>query len=162
MMLLRFGLTSAAALSFVLFAGCGADPTTGTAFAPPAGWTQTPGILGLKMWIDPTKGSNQVVMLVKLPNKSKIDIQKDVDLSSNPAFHGGSVTKQSKIMICGNHPADYLLAHDDGKNGKDAGDAEIILTNWGQDAYMAMYARSNGGKLNPEAEAAIRTICVKT
>ena len=143
-------------------AACGSDPTNGTAFAPPPGWTQTPSVLGFKMWIDPSKGGHGVVMLYKFANKGSLDFQKDVDLSNNPAFHGGSITKQADITICGNHPAKYLVAEEAAKNGKGPSDAEIVVTTWGSNAYMAMYARSEGASASPAAEAAIRTVCVKT
>jgi hypothetical protein len=154
---MRIALALACAL---VLAGCGTDPTTGTSFSPPPGWKQLPSMFGFKMWLNPVKGSNSVVMLFKLPNKANVDVQKDIDFSSNPYYHGGSITKKSAITICGNHPAEYLLSQDTGTSGK-SGEAEIVLTKWGQDTYMALYARSNGDKPNSAAEAAIRTICVK-
>ena len=155
----RLSLAVLASCILVL-SGCGADPSTGTDFTPPTGWKQFPSIFGFKMWIDPAKGSSSAVMLFKLPNKANVNFQKDVDFSSNPYYHGGSVTKRTAITICGDHPAEYLLAQDNEKTNK-AGTAEIVLTKWGQTDYMALYARSNKDKPNASAEAAIRTICLK-
>jgi len=148
------------ALSIAVLSGCGSDPSTGTTFTPPSGWKQFPSIFGFKLWIDPAKGSNSVVMLFKIPKKSNVNVQKDVDFSGNPYYHGGSVTKEATIAICGNHPAKYLESKDTSASSK-TGVAEIVLTTWGEDTYMAMYARPTNGNPNASAEAAIRTICVK-
>jgi len=159
MMLNRLPL-AVLALSIAVLSGCGPDPSTGTTFTPPTGWKLFPSVFGFKLWIDPVKGSNSVVMLFKIPKKANVNVQKDVDFSGNPYYHGGSVTKESTITICGNHPAKYLESKDTSTNSK-AGIAEIILTKWGEDTYVTIYARPISGKPNASAEAAIRTICVK-
>ena len=165
----RFALIGATLLSgALLLAGCGANPTDKLDFKPPAGWTATPSMFGFKLWIKPkgqaAKDSSEIIFLMQLPSKAKIDLNKDFNPKDfdvkNPAGDLGVVEKSSKIAICGSHDARYLESVST-KSGKRA-DTEMIFTQWGSATYMALYSRSADAPADPVAETAIRSVCQKT
>lgn len=147
-------LFAAVVASFVL-AGCG-SVTQGLDFKAPAGWTATPSILGrMQVWVKKAADNkrDQMVFLVRGETTT-------MDLRTVPGAGFGTIQsqKQSTITICGNRRAQYLAATASGRSG-DAQAVEMIAAAVGNQNYLAMYARPNSTPADPEAEAAIRSLC---
>jgi len=142
----------------LLLAGCG-SASEGLDFKPPAGWTAMPGILGfghMQMWFKKAADNkqDQMLMLIRGQNASSID------LKSVPQAGVGQLKSQklTTITICRNTRAQYLSAIGTGHNGQNQA-MEMISTPVGNQSYLAMYIRPQADKADPEAEAAIRSLC---
>jgi hypothetical protein len=147
-------LTAAA----LLLAGCG-SASEGLDFKPPAGWTAMPGILGfghMQMWFKKASDNkqDQMLMLVRGQNASSID------LKTVPQAGVGAIKSQkiTTITICGNTRAQYLSAIGTGHNGQNQ-TMEMVSTPVGNQSYLAMYIRPQTDKPDPDAEAAMRSLC---
>ena len=66
--------------------------------------------------------------------------------------------KSSTITICGSTRAQYLTAVGTGRSGDDQ-TMEMVSTPVGNQSYLAMYIRPHADKADPDAEAAIRSLC---
>jgi hypothetical protein len=151
---------SLAALIFVSLAltGCG-SATDGLAFKPPAGWTAFPSFLGfghMAMWFKKASDNKQDQMLMLIRGQDT----SSMNLKNVPQAGIGAVRsqKQSTITICGNQRAQYLSAVGSGHNGEDQS-MEMVSTPIGNQSYLAMYIRPQADKPDPDAEAAIRSLC---
>lgn len=151
---------SLAALVFasLVLAGCG-SATDGLAFKPPPGWTAFPSALGfghMAMWF--RKGADnkhdEMVMLIRGQDTTTMN------LKTLPQTGVGNIKaqKSSSITICGGQRAQYLTAIGSGRNGEDQ-TMEMVSTPVGDQSYLAMYIRPQSDKADPDAEAAIRSLC---
>lgn len=59
------------------------------------------------------------------------------------------------ITICGDHPAVLMVQTNPGQIW------EGVSTTWDSERYMAVYVRPVNAAPDPNAEAAIRTLCLK-
>lgn len=141
-----------------LLAGC-ASVTSNIAFQPPAGWSGTPSMFGrMQMWVkqNQAKQNEQFVMLVRGAVSSS-------NLFENAQFGRGAVNqvKRSTIMICGSRQAQYVTGvGDQGKNRRPTR-LEAVIADVGDSKYMALYARDAAIPADPQAEAAIHSLCPK-
>jgi hypothetical protein len=143
-------------------AGCGPSPAESLAFKAPDGWTSTPSILGFQLWLkDPKGGSKESLFLLKMTEKPGTN--KTFDMSSSLSgqnYKGTKIKTVSEITICGNQKAQYLDSTATSKSG-DPTEVELITTSYGDQRYIAFYARPNGGQPDAQAEAAIHSLCQK-
>jgi len=131
------------------------SPADDLDFKAPAGWNGTPGIMGFQMWMKPNK-DGEMVMLINRKGKMK----QDFDVRTIPGTTSAEVSENKEIRICGNQPAKLMIMSVT-TNGKTA-TTELILTTYADDNnYMAMYSRPKTAKPDPEAESAIRMLCLK-
>jgi len=140
------------------FAGCG-SVTDSLNFKAPAGWVATPAILGrMQVWMKKAADNKQDQMLFLIRGQSA-----NMDLKNVPGAGFGTIQsqKQSTITICGTRRAQYLSAVAAGRSGE-AQSVEMISAAVGDQSYLAMYARPKSSPPDPEAEAAIRSLCPKS
>ncbi len=151
------GYFSAMLFACAALAGCG-SVTSGLDFKAPAGWTATPSILGrMQLWIK--KGSDnkqgQMVFLIRGQTANTMNF-KDLPQAGTAIRD----QKQSEIKICGNQRAQYMSGvGTSSKNGDQA--LEMVSAPVGNESYLAMYIRPQSQRADPEAEAAIRSLCIK-
>lgn len=144
-------------LACMAVAGC-ASVTAGLDFKPPAGWIATPSIFGhFQAWVkqSPNKQQDQMVMLIRGETTSTMDFKNLPQGASDIRDR-----KESPIVICGNQRAQYLTAiGTDQRKGTDV--LEMISAPIGDQSYLAMYIRPKSQPVAPEAETAIRSLCIK-
>ncbi len=146
---------AAVLLASAALAGCG-SVTAGVDFKAPAGWAATPSILGrMQMWTKKAADNkqDQMVMLVRGSN-ANIDLRTIPQVGSNAM----TMTKQSTITICGNQKAQFASGTGSGHSGQKQ-TMEMVSATVGQDGFVAMYLRPQSDRPDPEAEAAIRSLC---
>jgi hypothetical protein len=108
-------------------------------FTAPQGWIHSNDPTAGETWIDPD-GSHQTIMA-------------QTTNSPLPPHEPG----WKDIKICGNHPAVLMFQK------QESGDLwEAISTTYFGHRYMAVYTRPAGMPPDPRAEAALRTICLKS
>nr|MDQ2681382.1 hypothetical protein [Candidatus Eremiobacteraeota bacterium] len=144
-------------------AGCG-SATDNLDFKAPAAWKATPSILGMMQgWTNPSD-SNQIVMLMKLP------IGKDINVAdANTQLRNTKITANKSIKICGNQPAQFVTMTGTSGSSKTSGNpksdrksvAEMITTRYSNSSYMAIYDREMGTPADPQAETALKSLCLK-
>jgi len=161
-MMQRVLACAALAVTLVLPAGCGKNPTESLDFKAPAGWTSTPSMFGFKVWIKDSKNNGEIVFLMDLAGKADANLARDV--TKDIAVKGypndvGVVRKKSHIKICGNHDAEYVQAASK-KNGQRL-ETDAVVTNWDKDLYIALYSRPANVGADPAGLAAIRSVCLK-
>jgi len=122
----------------VLCVGCARKFTDDVAFQAPKGWVYSPVPGGGEVWVK-GGGSNESIMAqatdAPLPQRQ-------------PGW--------KDITICGNHPAVLMVqANNPGQIW------EAVSATWGSERYMAVYVRPTETRPDPDAEAAIRTLCLK-
>jgi len=151
-------------LSCAAVTACGKNPTDDLNFKAPQGWTSLPSVMGFKVWMKNQKNDNQVLFLVDLPGKANVKLDSDISKEiGNSGYSGGNigvVEKRSQIKICGDHDAEFMEARAD-KNGQRMV-TEIVMTKWKSDLYISFYSRTANGPSDPQAEAAIRSLCAKS
>jgi hypothetical protein len=130
--------TAAAVFLALLCAGCAHAFSGRVDFAAPKGWVHSDDPTAGETWIKPG-GSNQSIMAqtTKAPLPPRQPDWKD-------------------IKICGNHPAILMTQ----PNNPDQ-IWEGVSTSWNSLRYMAVYVRPVSASPDPEAEKAIRSICLK-
>lgn len=143
----------------LLLGGCG-SATEGLDFKAPAGWTAMPAILGfghMQMWFKKAPDAKQDEMLILVRGQNATSI----DLNTVPQAGVGKLKTQktSTITICGNQKAQYLSALGTGRNGGEDQMMEMVSTPVGNQSYITMYIRPKSAKPDPQAEAAIRSLC---
>jgi hypothetical protein len=160
-MMQRVLACAALAVTLPVLSGCGKNPTDALDFKAPAGWTSTPSMFGVKLWMKGDKSKGEVVFLMDLPGKADAKLNQDIvkQIGSSGGGDIGTVEKISHIKICGDHDAEYVKATSN-KNGRHA-ETEIVLTNWDKDMYMALYSHSVDAAADPAGQAAIRSLCLK-
>ena len=150
-------------------AGCGltSSPADNLTFAAPAGWQASPGILGyMQFWKSPAT-SDEVLMLFKSPKP--LDPH---DVFSTARVNDAKILSRQSIHICGNQPAEYLLAAGtsnadnaagNGKSldAKSPSDAQVVMTDVNGTTYISMYVYPVNRQPNPQAAAALRELCAK-
>jgi hypothetical protein len=139
-------------------AGCG-SVTSGLDFKAPAGWMSTPSIMGrFQMWFKQGAGKNnqqtQMIFLVRGQTANTFDFKQIPQAGTSI-----SNQKSSSIKICGNQRAQYITAVGTGNKGGDES-VEMVSAPVGGQSYLAMYIRPQAIKPDPEAETAIRSLCV--
>jgi len=143
----------------LVLAGCG-SASDGLAFKPPAGWSSLPGFLGfghMQMWFKKASDNKQDEMLMLIRGQTT----STMNLKSIPQVGAGTTMKTQKtstISICGNQRAQYLSAVATGHNGQNQV-MEMVSTPVGDQSFLAMYIRPETDKADPDAEAAIRSLC---
>ena len=119
-------------------AGCGRTFTEDLAFRAPSGWVYAAVPNGGEVWVT-GNGSNESIMAqatdTPLPRR-------------RPGW--------KDITICRDHPAVLMV-----QTNNPGQIWEAVSTNWGSERYMAVYVRPVGASPDPNAEVAIRTLCLK-
>ncbi|MBV8529870.1 MAG: hypothetical protein JO104_01015 [Candidatus Eremiobacteraeota bacterium] len=159
---MRLVRPAAAVLAALVAAGCAfnASPADGLRFHAPAGWSSSPGIMGLMQFWHPAADDRQVLMLFKSPKPLKPgDVFSDARM--NDTLKDVIVERRSPIAICQGQPATYVEARGRSARGDDER-VEIVMTNAGGSSYFAMYVRPLVGAPNPMAQAALRELCLKS
>ncbi|MHB8194485.1 MAG: hypothetical protein ACYDFS_06290 [Vulcanimicrobiaceae bacterium] len=139
---------------------CG-SVTTALNFKAPSGWTSSLSIMGLmQVWTDP-KNSHAVVMLLRSP----VAITAKEALSHADLNHA-KVLARKRVTICGNRPARWITLLGAGVVGTSGGNKgperlDMLITKAAGATYVAMYARPAGAPADPQAEAAVRSVCPK-
>ncbi len=157
-----------------LLAGCG-NASDNLAFKAPDGFTAKASVLGMvQIWTGGTSADQSMIMLTKLPVKKDV-VDKNfapIDLSSSAGLKNDKTTVESskQITICGNQAARFVTMSseaaapaDKNKTSQSAKQVqmEILMTNVGNNTYMAMYMHPKADKPDPAAEAALKTVCAK-
>jgi hypothetical protein len=141
----------------VALAGCG-SVTSGLDFKAPAGWTATPSILGrFQMWIKQSPDKNkeaQMMFLIRGQTATTMDFKSLPQAGTNVRD-----LKQSSIKICGNRPAQYVSGVSTGSRNGDMA-VEMVSAKVGDESYLAMYMRPKAQSGDPQAETAIRSLCI--
>ena len=151
----RLSLVSAALFSALALAAC-ASPSEALAFQPPAGWNAGPSLFGIvQLWTDP-KRADSVVMLMRVPVSAG---NQDASLRDR-YLQNGRVVSNREIKICGAHPAHFSILEGTGKSGKRSR-AELVVTVWNGTTYMSLYGRDRGQPADPNAESALKSVCLK-
>jgi len=132
------GRTLAALCALIACIGCGRRFTEDLAFQAPKGWIYSAVPGGGEVWVK-SGGSNESIMAqaTEIPLPQRQPGWKD-------------------ITICGNHPAVLMV-----QTNNPGQIWEALSTTWGPERYMAVYVRPVNAAPDPNAEAAIRTLCVK-
>ena len=155
-----------------LLVGCG-NAADNLSFKVPQGFQSKLSVLGMvQVWTEGTAPNQSMIVLTKLPLKKDVD-DKDfhpVDLSSTAGIKSdkAAIESSKRITICGNQAARLMTmsattstkksaAKDDGTHMK----LEMLITNVGNNTYMAMYGHPKTEKPDPAAQAALKTVCSK-
>jgi hypothetical protein len=144
------GLILAAALT-----GCGST-TDSLDFKVPNGYQAKFNTMVMSLW---TKGSStdSVIMLMKIPVKtSESDFQ-----VPDSAVKDAKIQSKELMTICGDHQATLMKMTGTSSQSKKNSNVEMLLTSWGSTTYMAMYVYPKGEGADPNAEAAIKSVCQK-
>lgn len=126
-----------------LLVGCSSHAGGNLDFKAPQGWISTPAVFGMQKVQNPTDRSESI--LIAHPSEPRP--------KSHPATE-----RWTAIRICGNHPAMFMQQRGS-INGDDV-QMDGVDTTWNGSRVMAMYARPFGKPADPEAEQAIRSLCV--
>lgn len=118
--------------------GCAHRFTGDLAFQAPKSWVYSPVPGGGEVWVK-GGGSNESIMA-------------QATETPLPLRHPG----WKNITICGNHPAVLMV-----QTNNPGQIWEGVSTTWGSERYMAVYVRPVNAPPDPNAEAAIRTLCLK-
>ncbi|MGZ3576105.1 MAG: hypothetical protein ACXVA3_12540 [Vulcanimicrobiaceae bacterium] len=145
---------------FIALTGCGGGASGDlTSFKAPEGWKSF-SVFGYSMWIAPDDQGHkgQVLMLMRLPHKSGEDLS-----TVTGRYRNVRVEERKTIAICGNQPAQYveLAGTQSDKRGNTREDVRIVETTYGDTVYFALYARDAGAPINNDADAAIKSLCLK-
>jgi hypothetical protein len=150
------GLVFAATL-----AGCGST-TDSLNFKVPTGYTNKMNTFIMSLWQKGDADTGGFIMLMKLP--VKVDNSKfDASTFSSSGAKNMKIESTQSIQICGNQPA--MLAKATGTSdqvkGKDM-NMEMLMTGVGGNSYIAMYMYPQKSTPDPDAEAAIKSVCAKS
>lgn len=145
-------------LALAFSAGC-ASVTAGLDFKTPPGWDQSPSIFGvIQVWSKKSKSSSedQTLMLIRGHNLNNMSLGQIPQLGNDLRQ-----VKRSNITICQNKAAQYLSAigNNNGKGGEER--LEAVSAPVGDTSYLSMYIRPIKERADPQAEAAIRSLCLK-
>lgn len=121
----------------VVCVGCARKFTEDLAFQAPNGWVYSPVPGGGEVWVK-GGGSHESIMA------------QATDTPLPPREPGWK-----DITICGNHPAVLMFQNNPGQIW------EAVSATWGSERYMAVYVRPLNTPPDPNAEASIRTLCLK-
>jgi hypothetical protein len=122
----------------VICVGCGRRFTEDLAFQAPRGWVYAAVPNAGEVWVK--------------PGESKESIMAQATDSPLPERQ----PEWKDITICGNHPAVLMI-----ETNNPGQIWEGVSTNWGSERYMAVYVRPTGSPPDQNAEAAIRSLCLK-
>ena len=143
-------------LGLAIATGCG-SVTAGLDFKAPAGWSQSPSILGMvQVWSQKSKTSSedQTVLLIRGRNVNSMNFGQIPQVGNDLRD-----VKKSTITICKDRSAQYLSATGTGHNGDEI--IEAVSAPVGDTSYLSMYIRPQKERADPQAEAAIRSLCLK-
>jgi len=150
-------LASAAAACMVL-AGCGSVTSDINFQAPTSGWFASPPILGrTQVWIkrgDKAQTGSLVFLMRGAGTTTKIF--QDTPGAENDA----RLSKDENVKICGNEPAEHVVGYGKTNGGTESSFEGYIATVHGE-RYVAVYVHPRKLPADPEAEAAIRSLCPK-
>jgi len=156
MRILRVGIAASALCAAVATAACGGltkSPADGLTFTSPAGWTSSPGIMGMmQFWTSSDK--KQMLMLFKVPADFKTD-----QAFSSADVKDAHVETQRDLKICGNTNAQYVKAIATSSRTGDDNNLEMVTAKSPDGALMAMYIYPIGAKPDDTAAAAIYQLC---
>lgn len=147
------------ALIAVGFAGCGnltKSPAEGLTFKAPAGWTGSPGIMGMmQIWVAPAGASGkQELMIFKVPVAFKSD-----DVFKQADMKDAKIEESHGIKVCGNEPGSYLRLSATSERDKRHIEAEMVMLPQGSSSLMALYVRPFGMKPDAQAQSALYELC---
>jgi hypothetical protein len=163
MILAACGLAFAAAL-----AGCG-NATDNLDFKVPPGYQSKLNLFGTEMWMKGDSQNPEVLFLMKLPVKTndadfEKKMQQGFDSSSLPPnVKNAKISEHQRVMICGDHPAFLLKATGSSSESgsKKEENMEMLFTAWNDTTYLTMYMYPQAASADPDAEAALKSVCVK-
>jgi hypothetical protein len=122
----------------IICVGCAPRFTADLAFQAPKGWVYSAAPNGGEVWVK-GGGSNESIMAqatdTPLPQRQ-------------PGW--------KDITICGSQPAVLMV-----QTNNPGQIWEAVSTTWGSERYMAVYVRPSDAAPDPNAETAIRTLCLK-
>lgn len=145
-----------AVLAFGLFPTLVSAEPHGYLQEPPAGWTKVPSYPTELFWYR----GNQQVRVEVYPKRG--DLRSYIEKSFIPAITraGGHVSSSTPISICGGRQRGWYVAGPAPRPGaRSVGQYVVALD--GHDAYVAAYVYRATDPVWPEAERAIRTLCMK-
>ncbi len=122
----------------IVCVGCARRFTEDLTFQAPSGWVYAAVPSGGEVWVK-GGGSNESIM---------------AQVAESPLQQRQPGWKN--ITICGNHPAVLMV-----QTNNPGQIWEGVSTTWGSERYMAVYARPVNAPPDPNAEVAIRTLCLK-
>lgn len=128
-----------ALLALATLIGCNHEFTDNIAFQAPAGWVYSPAFGHGAAWAK-GGGSRELIMAQ----------------STDSPLPTGRHPGWKDISICGNHPAVLMLQRNEPNELW-----EGVSTTWGRKRFMAIYVRPANVAPDPQAEAAIRSLCLK-
>jgi hypothetical protein len=162
---------AAAIAGVAILTACGLtkSPAEDITFTAPTDWTSTPGIMGrFQLWTGGPASAKQVLMLMKLPQDSKIDRSfnaSDIKEMTGPAsVKDATMVEQRNMTICGSQPATYMKMRGvSSNNGNRKTDEmiETVISKVSDGTYMAMHMYPVGTDPDKQAEAAIYELCPK-
>lgn len=126
-------------LSAAIFVACNRSFTNDISFHAPAGWVYSVVPSGGEVWLK-RSGSRESIMAQAVDNP--------LPARREPGW--------KDISICGGHHAVLMV-----QNQNQDQIWEGVSTNWGSRRYMAVYVRPNNVSPDLQAEAAIRSLCLK-
>lgn len=118
--------------------GCARRFTQDLAFQAPSGWVYSPVPGGGEVWV---KGGASHETIMAQATQSPLP-------QRQPGW--------KDISICGDHPAVLMV-----QMNNPGQIWEGVSTNWGSERYMAVYVRPVNAASDPNAEASIRSLCLK-
>lgn len=121
--------------------GCGRRVSSDLAFQAPKGWVHVT-----------LPGSAENWLKAGAPHEWIMAQVTESPLPHRPDYRA--------ITICGDHPATLIIQRNVQTNNPDQ-IWEGVSTNWGTERYMVVYVRPSNVPADPNAEAAIRTLCLK-
>jgi hypothetical protein len=147
---------AAVACMTVLAAGCG-SPGSDTTFKPPVGWNSTPGVFGrFQMWITGSaQADRQVVILVRGDQNTRIE---DTQAFGTRGVHD---VRHRAVKLCGSQAADSFTARGESVNGSNRVPERVegVTTRIGSSKYIALYIHPIAIKPDPQAQAALLSLC---
>lgn len=158
---MRKRVVCALALFFIgaMLTACG-SPASDITFNAPAGWKSTPGMFGrFQMWMSGTRADDrQMLMLIRGDQSMRIE-----ESQTFSGTHGLRDLKHGTITLCRSQRADYFTGRGQGTNSGKTVDETVegVTTSIGSSKYAVLYIRPSGMRADPQAEAALHSICPK-
>jgi hypothetical protein len=131
-----------------------ASPVRGLDFKAPSGWATDKGTGFAQTWYTPRPGRSDTDLLI-VSRSSESDRNRP-DTGDEVASNERQITRRP-ITICGNHPAWYRETRRQSVATEEI--VESIATSWAGIVYRALYIRLSDEPRNPDAEAAMRSLC---
>jgi hypothetical protein len=152
------GVFALVGLPIAFLAGC-SSPADDLAFQPPSGWRSTPPMFGrMQMWMNGTSGQRdlEILMLVKGTTDS---------MSRIPVEPGNlREFKRDAVTLCNGQRGQYFTGVGESRNSQSHRQERVegISARVNGSDYMAFYIRPLDHAADPQAEAAIHSLCAKS